>query len=132
MCSVQGGHCTLVYMCCQLIAVWHRLMSLACVVRFTCHGLCRPSLPPVQLMRRMAYNSTEGTWTLQSSAPAVGSRGGSAALPKRPASAAHGRGGSAARSPANVLLELQLDIPERQGLDLSNLQFALDAVTAQV
>lgn len=92
-----------------------------------------PHSPPLQLMRRMSYDSKEATWTLRSSldsAGVAGGRSGSAALPRRPGSAAPGRAGSAARRPSNVVLDLQLDIPERQ-IDLSNLHLALDAVTAQ-
>ncbi|KAL4450694.1 hypothetical protein ABPG77_001050 [Micractinium sp. CCAP 211/92] len=85
-----------------------------------------------KLMRRMSFDSKEGTWTITNSLGAAGSgmRGGSAALPRRPGSAAPGRVGSAARRPSGVVLDLQLDIPERQ-IDLSDLHLALDAVHAQ-
>lgn len=85
-----------------------------------------------QLMRRMSFDSKEGTWTITNSLGAAGTglRGGSVALPRRPGSAAPGRVGSAARRPSGVVLDLHLDIPERQ-IDLSNLHLALDAVTAQ-
>ncbi|KAL4433732.1 hypothetical protein ABPG75_000173 [Micractinium tetrahymenae] len=85
-----------------------------------------------KLMRRMSYNSKEGTWALTSTQDGAGAggRAASAALPRRPGSAAPARAGSAARRPSAVVLDLQLDIPERQ-LDFANLHLALDAVTAQ-
>lgn len=73
----------------------------------------------MQILRNAVYNSTEGTWSLQSS------RAGSAALPRRPASAAPRSAASGQRRASNLLLEMQLDIPERKAFDYSSLQFIL-------
>jgi hypothetical protein len=82
----------------------------------------------LQLLRRATYFASEGSWSLHGSWA-----GSAAALPKRPPSAAPRSAtssGSTQRRPSSLLLELQLDVPERRALDLSNLQFALDAVIA--
>lgn len=82
-------------------------------------------------MRRMTFNAEDNSWSLRSAASA-GQAGSPTALPRRPASASAGpRTGSAAarRSCTPALLQLELDVPERRVLDLSHVQFALDAVT---
>ncbi|PSC68795.1 kinesin KIF3B [Micractinium conductrix] len=89
-----------------------------------------------KLMRRISFDSNEGAWRLRSAAAAAAAaassaslRGGAGGLPKRPGSAAPRS--ALPRRPSAALLELQLDIPERQPVDLSCLQFALEAVTMQ-
>lgn len=82
---------------------------------------------PLQLMRRMTYNSEDNSWSLRSSlktGPAV-----LVALPRRPASASAGARAGSAQRRQSTLLQLELDVPERRSLDFSHLQFALDAVT---
>lgn len=70
-----------------------------------------------KLLRCATYNSSEGSWSLGHKGAG---RAKSAALPKRPASAALRADG--ATQPKMLLLELQLDVPERKLLDFASLQ----------